>query len=84
VYSPNTKADKSVPAESITLFYTFGFCGRFQPATLICFDLDKVSWPSGVSLVIVDPAPIVEPLETLTGAISCVSDPINTSSSIIV
>ena len=74
----------SLATASIIRFYTFGFWGRFHPATLSCFDLDKVSWFSGVSLVIVDPAPIVDPLEILTGATSCVSDPINTSSSMIV
>lgn len=80
----STGTTLSLATASIIRFYTFGFWGRFHPATLSCFDLDKVSWFSGVSLVIVDPAPIVDPLEILTGATSCVSDPINTSSSMIV
>jgi hypothetical protein len=70
-------------AETYNSVFHF-FVGRFHPVILICFVRDKVNSSGGVFLVIVDPAPIVEPLAIFTGAINCVSEPINTLSSIIV
>ena len=60
------------------------FFGRFQPLMVFCDVLLKVSSPSSVSLVMVLPAPIVEFFPIVTGAISCVSEPINAPSLMIV
>jgi hypothetical protein len=68
-----------------TYYSLFTFLtGRCHPLTVICLLRDKLSSPAGVLRVIVEPAPIVDPLATFTGATSCVSEPINTSSSITV
>src|SRR5450759_663816 len=64
--------------------YYFFFVGRFHPATVTCLLRDKVSSPSGALRVIVEPAPIVAPLPTVTGATNCVFEPMNTSSSMMV
>ena len=49
-----------------------------------CLLRESVSLSLGVFLVMVDPAPIVEPSAMVTGATNCVSDPTNTSSPIVV
>ena len=51
--------------------------GRFQPSIVTCFERSSVSRSSGVSLVIVEPAPIVAPAPTFTGATSIVPEPMN-------
>jgi hypothetical protein len=66
-------------------FFGFGFfTGRFHPSILNCFARESVNISGGVSLVMVEPAPIVEPRATLTGAINWVSEPTKTSSSMMV
>ena len=60
------------------------FLGRCQPVIVTCLFCDSVSSPAGTSLVMVAPAAIVAPRWTVTGATSCVSDPMCTSSSMIV
>ncbi len=67
-----------------TIYFAFFLAGRFQPGNDTCFARDKVSEPAGASLVIVLPAPIVAPRPIVTGATSCVSEPMNASSSMTV
>ena len=47
---------------------------------LICLARLRVSPPFGVSLVMVEPAPMVVPAPTVTGATSWVSEPMKASS----
>jgi len=47
---------------------------RFQLSIVTCFERSSVSLSSGVSLVIVEPAPIVAPAPIFTGATSIVPD----------
>src|SRR5262249_35670811 len=61
----------------------FFFCGRFQRRDC-CLTRERVSMSAGASRVMVLPAPIVAPRRTVTGATSCVSEPMKTSSSITV
>ena len=58
--------------------------GRFQPGMDSCLARETVSVSGGASLVSVVPAPSVAPRPTRTGATSCVSEPMKTSSSMIV
>src|SRR5260221_11455571 len=58
--------------------------GRCQPGLVTCFFSVSVRPPGGTSFVIVAPAPIVAPRPTVTGATSCTSEPMWTSSSITV
>jgi hypothetical protein len=60
------------------------FRGRFQPLMVVCLALLTVKAPAGALFVIVEPAPMVAPACTVTGATSSVLDPMNTSSSIVV
>ena len=64
--------------------YYFFFSGRFQPGLVDWVLSFIVSSPAGASFHTVVPAPIVAPLPTVTGATSCVSEPMNTSSSMMV
>ena len=56
----------------------FIFFGRFQPFTIFCSTRDSARVPAGTSFVTVVPAPTVASLPTLTGAINCVSEPMET------
>jgi len=58
--------------------------GRFQPGLVSCLLRLRVSSAGGTSCVMVDPAPMVAPSPTRTGATSCESEPINTLSPISV
>jgi hypothetical protein len=60
------------------------FTGRFQPSSVSCLPRSSVSLPSGASLVIVEPAPIVASAPTCTGATSIVPEPMNAPSPISV
>ena len=69
----------------LRLFHTYYlFFGLVQLSIVFCFDRDRVNLSAGVSRVMVEPAPMVALRDILTGATSCVSDPINTPSSILV
>src|SRR5258706_11934256 len=65
-------------------FAYFFLTGRCQPGMDTCLARDRVSSPAGASLVSVVPAPSVAPRPTRTGATSCVSEPMKTSSSMMV
>src|ERR1019366_664889 len=54
------------------------------PSMCFCFTRLTASTPSGTSCVIVDPAPMVASLPTLTGATSSVLLPTKTPSSMVV
>src|SRR4051794_373969 len=60
------------------------FSGRFQPSSVTCFARVSVSLPSGASLVIVLPAPVVASLPMRTGATSMLPEPMNAPSSMVV
>src|SRR6187549_2884940 len=51
------------------------FFGRRQPEIVTCFERSSVSSPAGVSFVIVEPAPMVAPAPTSTGATSMTPEP---------
>ena len=78
------EAAPTMPHMGFSLSVLGCFFGRFQPGTDICLARETVSCPGGASRVSVVPAPIVAPRPTVTGATSCVSEPMNTSSSITV
>ena len=48
-----------------------------SPGIVTCFDRSSVSSPAGASFVIVEPAPIVAPAPTSTGATSMTPEPMN-------
>lgn len=56
--------------------YFFTFSGLTQSSKVTCGTRDRVSLCAGASLVMVEPAPIVAPSPTETGATNCVHDPI--------
>jgi hypothetical protein len=60
------------------------FFRGFQCGSDTCFARATVSCPGGVLLLMVDPAPMYEPLAIVTGATSVASEPMNESSSITV
>src|SRR3569623_2053704 len=66
------------------VYFCCFFTGRFQPLRVCCGVRLKVSSPAGASLLMVEPAPMVAPAPTVTGAINCVSEPMKTSSSMTV
>ena len=51
---------------------------------MVCFERSSVSWSSGASFVIVEPAPMVAPAPTLTGATSIAPEPMKAPSPISV
>lgn len=51
---------------------------------VFCFDSVSVNASAGALRRMLLPAPIVAPEPTVTGAISCVSEPMNASSSMVV
>ena len=60
------------------------FLGRDQPIMVACFALAKVKALSLASLVMTDPAPIVAPIPTVTGATKLELLPMNARSPIVV
>src|SRR5215472_12821622 len=63
---------------------SYPFVGRFQSPRATCVLELSASDPPGTSFHTVVPAPMVAPRPTVTGATSCVSEPICTSSSMMV
>src|SRR6185436_14911451 len=62
----------------------FFFSGRFQPSIVTCLARASVSLPSGASLVMVEPAPVLAPAPILTGATSIEPEPMKALSPISV
>ena len=60
------------------------FLGGFQEGIDTCFARATVSCPAGVFLLMVEPAPMYEPLAMRTGATSVASEPMKQSSSMMV
>jgi hypothetical protein len=60
------------------------FTGRCQPSIVACLPRATVSSPAGALRVITDPAPIVAPSPTVTGATSAVLDPMKAPLPIVV
>src|SRR3569832_2230856 len=79
---PNPR--RETRAASSQAYSAFFFTGRLQPLRACCGTRLKVSSPAGASLLMVEPAPMVAPAPTVTGAINCVSAPKKASSSMTV
>lgn len=60
------------------------FCVRFHPSIVACRARATVSLPAGASRLTTEPAPIVAPSPTLTGATSAVFEPMKAPSPIVV
>src|SRR4029077_7471211 len=75
---------RSDDSAHVRLYFFAVLTGRFQPGMLTCLARERVSSPGGASWVSVVPPPRVAPRPTRIGATSCVSDPMKTSSSMMV
>src|SRR6185369_15862219 len=80
----NQDGDRKQKSQKPEIHYFLTFCGRCQPARVSCLARETVSASGGASLVSVVPAPSVAPRPTRTGATSWLSEPMKTSSSMMV
>src|SRR5690606_24592044 len=63
---------------------SYTLVGRLHPGMVDCRERASVKASSGASRVTTDPAPMVAPLPTRTGATSAVFEPMKAPSSIVV